>query len=591
MTRTLSRPSKLTKLTKGKRQYRKNKMLTSHQLRNFINDNTLQDWLERHYHGDQANQKYQIKTRDFQKLFRDQVISHIRSQVDQGQLVELERPVPVPALGSHSGEEMAKLLNGCETLKLMREHIPVIANAQLINRSEGICDIADLIIRSDYIQRLFPQNMHIIDHNVHCKFGSWHYVAVGIRFGQNTFCVNGIKVRNNPSIRYWKTKLFLQNRILNYYQQSSIDYALLIGRGYNWTTGGHTFSGNTIDKPGVVLFNDRFDNFTRELFSKGSDWMEKLDAPLASEWATAPTPSVPELYANAKLSVYDTQWASVIKNIAVKQDDITQLQHCSPKHRTIAHGKGIYRLSKVKTAEDIGFKSDTKAGRQINRFVNKEWNEIVDIPLSPTRASAIFLNIESLPVGMVRFIDDASYVDEWIYMASVHSLDGGHYQFGLTKLESEDVECLLAKELYMFLNSVMDQDSDFQIYCWGDDAQYLFKLEDKYPDYPLGTNHAHRIIDLHELISQGEIILPGQTDNTLETMSRVMGLGPKVPVNTCELVQNIVWNTELSTAERQSQLTTLLDYSTNDTLILRTMVQKIHNEQLRQSNSCLERTS
>jgi hypothetical protein len=608
--------SKTVLLKKGKRKYHRKKMLTPRQLRNFVYENTLQDWLERH-HIDREKYKEPAgagrKSRDFQTQFREHVINQLRSRVEASELIVLNRP---DTNGIRSGEAMAKLLNGKETLQHMRDHVPVIANAQLVNRSEALCDIADLLVRSDYIHRIFPLSSMTVSKDTVSKFGQWYYVVVGIRFGQHQFCVDGVKLRNDPSIRYWKTKLYIQNRILNHYQQCDVDAALLVGRGYTWTVskgskGSKGAKNNTINKPGTILFESVFDGFTDDILKKGTEWINKLDAPLSAEWKTVPEPSVPELYANGKLSVYDTPWAPVIHDIAVAQDEITLLHHCTTKSRQTAHSKNlpVHGLSGLRTSEDVGYKSTTKIGSLINRYIAKDWN--LDISLPPRATVVLFLDFESLPVGTVKFIDDSTYIKEWIYLASITDYEGqSASQFGLTELPApgsgvtectESIERSVAKGVYDFLFTANLRDACFQIYCWGDaEARYLYKLEEKYPEYPIGTLYACRLVNLHEIFVNGDIMFPGQTDNTLETVSRVMGLSCKVPINTNQIVQDVMWNSDLGLGtdanadpKRQGLLDQLLRYGSNDTTILREMVQKIYDEQQFQpaSDSFLENTS
>lgn len=563
-------------------------MLTSRQLRNLIHDNTLQDWLER-YHGDREQikarkLKFRIKSRDFHRQFVCQVITRIKSVIGEQNVQVLDRPEGVEDL---DGVSLSKIICGSETLALMKAGTPVIANAQLINRSEGICDIADLIVRSDYLNSIF--SLVKSENNINdSQFGPWYYVAVAIRFSQNEFCVDGIKLRNDPSTRYAKTRLYIQTRILEHYQHTALNYALVVGRSYTWTqsksVGGATVKANTIDKPGVVLFDDE-DSFAASLLEQGIQWLDKLAAGAAADWNVAPQPTVHELYANCKLSVYDTPWAPVVQEIGRDQDDITQLHHCTAKNRTIAHKNGFKRLSQALRSEDLGYKSTTKVGQSINCYLGKNWNTLSSVKL-PKFKTAMYLDFESLPVGNVKFIGDSTFIHELIYLASVRVVtEQGetHHQFGITTLDDADlgsIERKLAKGLYETLNDL----EHVVIFTWSDaEARYLYKLEEKFPEYPLGTDHAYKIIDLHELFQ--DVILPGQTDNSLETVTRVLhNLGydvePKISLNSNDIIQAVIWGSDsFSVQERQSELTRLLEYNNHDTKVLRAIVQSIQDEQ------------
>jgi hypothetical protein len=571
-------------------------MLTSRQLRNLSHDNTLQDWLER-YHGDREQikarkLKFRIKSRDLHRQFICQVITQIKSIIGAQSVQVLNRPEGVEDL---DGVALSKIICGSETLALMKVGTPVIANAQLINRSEGICDIADLIVRSDYLESIFSSlDLEEMENISDSQFGPWYYVAVAIRFSQNEFCVDGIKLRNDPSIRHTKTRLYMQTRILDHYQHTAVDHALVVGRGYTWTqsktVGGATVKSNTIDKPGVVLFDDT-DSFAKSQLEQGIQWLTKLDAAPAADWNIVPQPTVQELYANCKLSVYDTPWAPVIQEIARDQDDITQLHHCTTKNRTIAHNNGFKSLSRVPSSEKLGYKSTTKVGQSINRYLCKDWDKLSSVKL-PEFKTAMYLDFESLPVGSVKFIGDSTFIRELIYLANARVVTGQgetNHQFGVTTLDdaaldTETIERNLAKSLYQTLNDLKRSDPHLIIFTWSDaEARYLYKLEEKFPEYPLGSDHAYKIVDLHELFQ--EIILPGQTDNSLETVTRVLhklghDVEPKVSLNSNNIIQAVIWGSDsFSVQERQTELTRLLEYNNHDTKVLRAIVQSIQDEQ------------
>jgi len=576
-----------------------NIILTSRQLRNLVHDNTLQDWLER-YHADrdqlkERQLKSRIKSRDFHRQFVYQLITQIQSVIGTQNVHVLERPEGIEDL---DGTALSKLIYGSETLDLMKAGTPVIANAQLINRSEGLCDIADLIVRSDYTKTIFP-SLVMHNHDQHSQFGPWYYVAVAIRFSQNEFCVDGIKLRNNPAMRYTKTRLYIQTQILDYYQHTAVSHALVVGRGYTWTQsktiGGATIKANTIDKPGVVLFDDA-DLFTKDLLNQGTRWLNRLNA-VSADWSVAPKPSVQELYANAKLSVYDTPWAPVIQQFAREQDDITQLHHCTVKNRTTAHRNGFKRLSQVVRSEDLGYKSTTKIGQSINRYLCKDWDSLSSVKL-PEFKTALYLDFESIPVGTVKFIGNSTFINELIYLVSAYVVtEQGEtvYQFGVTtlddaSLDTETIEHNLAKSLYEVIQSLKQSDPHLVIFTWSDaEARYLYKLEEKFPDYPLGSDFAYKIVDLHELFQ--EIILPNQTDNSLETVTRVLqelgyDIEPKAALNSNIAIQTVIWGSDnFSVQERQSELTRLLEYNNNDTKVLRTIVQSIQSKSESESDT------
>jgi len=481
-----------------------------------------------------------------------------------------------------------------QTLEHMKAGIPFIFNGFLINRSEGIYDVADLLIRSDYVRRLFPDYSYTntVGPKAKSQFGPWHYLAVGIRFSRNTFCVDGLKLRNDLPSRYWKVKLYIQNRILDYYQHYRPSCALLIGRGFTWTqpasTGGQTVKSDSFLKPGEIQF-EQWDQFTKQKYQDGRSWMEKLSLPLAAEWKVSPVPAVPELYANAKLSIYDTPWSNVIKGIAREQDDITLLHHCTVDNRVKAHSAGIMTLSQVTRSEDVGFKSTTQLGQQLNRFFSKSFDNLSDVvvPLPDAtyqnRSEWITLDFESLATGLVVSNDHKTLVEQFVYLVAIEDRHGV-IQFGIHQRQpvaegpaavsalSRDYVRTVERDIASSLWDYLEEQDPAIIYCWGDaEARYLYHLEARYPEYPLGSEYAHRLVDLHDTFSK--YVLPGQTDSSLETISKVVGCQPKEAVNTDVLAETYLFS---DNADNQQQaMSTLLQYNAADVQILSEIITKM----------------
>lgn len=567
------------KTIKQKRPYTKNKFITPRQLKNFINDNTLQDWLERYYTPKpKPVSKYM---EEIKSAYRNYVINELKVRIQAStdsdlDLVVLDRP---DTSDINTGEELSEVLNGQETLKHIKAGTGVIANAQLVHRSEGLCDVVDLLVRADLISILFPECPTVPTLEAQNR-----YVCVGISIARHTFCVDGMTLRNNPSVRYWKTKLCIANRILTYYQQAEHDasYALLLGRGFTWTMskkdGGAIKKGDDFGRPGIIGFMAA-DQFVDDLIVAGTGWLNRLDDANSETWTLHPTPSHDELYANAKLNIYDTPWAPVIHDIAVKQDNVTLLHHCTTKNRIKAGGK---RLADINDSETLGYRGTTKLGKQLNRYLQGDWNKLSDIPL-PDLKNYICVDFESAHMWDTSTGTDAPTLKEWIYMVSVKVQDDQDpLQFGfhsesmlpkdLSKIRSRDYQQTVEKHIAEQLVNVFNQHK-YPIVCWGDaELRYINLLATRYPEYQQLSDHLCKIINLLELFQTNDIILKGQTDCSLSTVSKVMNLedSSKSPVNTHDLLYRVIGGD----MEALKQLT---EYNNNDTVVLEAMLQKIHN--------------
>jgi predicted RecB family nuclease len=136
----------------------------------------------------------------------------------------------------------------------------------------------------------------------------------------------------------------------------------------------------------------------------------------------------------------------------------------------------------------------------------------------------------------------------------------------------DQAEQAVAKDLYHALTELASK-KDLQIYCWSDaEARYMYNLETKYPEYPLGSEFARYLVDLHETFVDNTILLKGQYNNSLSSVAIAMGITPKIETNTCLLAEEVFSNANTVALEQ------LLTYNRNDTFILEEMIRKItHN--------------
>lgn len=552
------------------RVLKKNKIITPKQLKNFIHNNTLQDWLQRFYNPKPLPiSRYMDK---FKQSYRDYVLLELKKRLKtaniKAEAVVLHRP---DINDINTGEELSKVLNGAETLKHISANVGIIANAQLVNRSEGLCDIVDLLIRADLIPILFPTVPDLQLESLN------RYICVGISTSRNKFCVDGLTLLNSPSVRYWKTKLCMANRVLTYYQQAAQDSwcGLLIGRGFSWTTskkdsgGGVTNKGENLSRPGVIDFT-RKDKFVNDLICEGTGWLNNLDREDSKNWRLYPTPSRSELYANAKLSIYETQWAPIIHDIAVKQDNVTLLHHCTVKNRVKAGNK---RLSEIKDSKTLGYISTTNLGKKLTRYLQGDWNKISDIPL-PKMDNYICLDFESAPVYHCNNGSPPT-AKEWIYMVSAKVHGNKVQTYGLTTdilpINTIDFQENVEKDISMKLVELFNK-YKYPIICWGDaELRYMNLLATRYPEHRQLTDQLCNIVNLMELFQSNDIILKGQTDYTLGTVLKVMNIpgANKTPVNTHDLLYR-------SMNGSKGALKQLVEYNSNDTIVLEEMVKKIN---------------
>jgi hypothetical protein len=93
------------------------------------------------------------------------------------------------------------------TLKYMLEGIPIIQQAALYNHSNKTFGVADLLIRSDFINSMFEEEVIPVEmekHKAKKLNGNFHYVVIDIKWTTMHLCADMMTIRNSdrfPHIR------------------------------------------------------------------------------------------------------------------------------------------------------------------------------------------------------------------------------------------------------------------------------------------------------------------------------------------------------------------------------------------------------
>ena len=169
--------------------------------------------------------KYRRKMLSALNLAKKQKIKVVSDHKDQ----KLDfKEYTISVLGKDNVVWLDHTSDGKTTIELMDNGTNVIFNPKLINRSEGISDTADVLVRTDVIGTLLPSYEYQDDYE-QSKFG-WRYILVGLYVSKLDLYTDSNRIYNNTqSIKFHKTRLFVQNRILDYYQHVRNECALIIG--------------------------------------------------------------------------------------------------------------------------------------------------------------------------------------------------------------------------------------------------------------------------------------------------------------------------------------------------------------------------
>lgn len=258
-----------------------------------------------------------------------------------------------------------------ETKEYMNKGIPIISQAVLMNDNNYTYGVADLLIRSDYINEFFTLKLdddNLLVGSPNLDFDEVaHYRVIDIKWTTLTFCVNGQNLRNEARIPSYKAQLTVYNVALGRIQGFTPNQAYLLSKAFFIDSKREPERGySCYDRLGVVDY-EGFDKQYIERTKEAIKWKHKVLFSGKSWGFSHDKPDIPELYPNM-CNRNDTKWTQVKDAIAAKYDELTKIWYVGVPHRKRCHEKKIYRSTDEKcTSEALGVIG--KRGEVINEIL------------------------------------------------------------------------------------------------------------------------------------------------------------------------------------------------------------------------------
>ncbi len=290
-----------------------------------------------------------------------------------------------------------------ETIDAMRAGIPIIYQGVLHNPKNKTYGIADLIIRSDWLNDLF--NEIVIDEaeaRIPCKFSTcYHYRIIDIKHASLALRADGTHLLNSGSIPAYKAQVLIYTKALGLIQEYTPPRAYILGNKWAYTKCKKRYYGNKwFDRLGVVDFQ-KIDSEYIAKTNQAIKWNRRVRHK-GAEWCVTP-PTIFELYPNM-CNIIDYPWHTVKEEIANEIGEITKIWMCGVKNREHAFDLGIKSWRDERcNAATLGIN-----GKKLAPIVNA----ILDINRSQTNYIAPRI-LENKPVCYnVEFFVDFETVNE-----------------------------------------------------------------------------------------------------------------------------------------------------------------------------------
>lgn len=273
------------------------------------------------------------------------------------------------------------------TLNEMKRGSPIIWGAPLASQKKHFYGVADLLVRSDYLNNIVPGTVAPEEEVRGCILHKdYHYLVIDVKFSTLPLRADGKHILNQDRYKAYKAQVWMYNQMIGELQGYTPTVAYIMGRGYTYTSKNTPYKGNSaFEKLGVVDFQG-VDGEVSSSAQEAIQWVRDLRVS-GAEWTRE---THPELYPNMKAdSVFTDQ-----KNVIAKEiGEITQLWYCGVEQREIAHLQGVKSWRDPRfTAELVGINNQRALTLNQMLKVNRSGDDgPVIIPEKITRMAS-FLN-------------------------------------------------------------------------------------------------------------------------------------------------------------------------------------------------------
>jgi|SaaInlStandDraft_6_1057023.scaffolds.fasta_scaffold18663_2 hypothetical protein len=245
-----------------------------------------------------------------------------------------------------------------KTLEEMKKGTPIIHQAILYNYEHKVFGSADLLVRSDYINKITRSNIldsSTIKIKAPLLNKNYHYRVIDVKFSKIHFNTDAETIRNTNNVKPFKTQIAIYNLALGEMQGYLPDQSYILGNGWilNRIENKRPIEKSNkdpFDKLGSIDFSTK-DNSYYDTAMDAVDWIKELNS---SNKFTHDPPNDVRIYPNM-CNTYDGFYHKIKTDIATKYNEITSIWNCGVSNRTEAFSKSIrsWRDSEC-TAKNMG---------------------------------------------------------------------------------------------------------------------------------------------------------------------------------------------------------------------------------------------
>jgi len=368
-----------------------------------------------------------------------------------------------------------------KTIKEMNKGTPIIYQAILYNYKYKCFGSVDLLVRSDWINKIVKTRT---DYDYDIKAPkldiSNHYVVIDIKHSKLNFNSDNLTLRNNSSMKAFKSQITIYNHCLAECQGYMPKYAFIIGNGWTYSRirnkiRNTDYNNDPLNRLGIIDYYNKDFHYLKSSLDN-IKWIKQLYN--SNNWNHL-YPTNNFLYPNMNHKTTNDLYHKIKKQIAERNYEITNIWNCSLKHRYNAfkynikswkdkrcncNVLGINGKNKNIIDNMINFNRSNKGIINLKKINNNDnnWRNNNKVNL--------YLDFET--IGSMFLKDDIVFLVGIGY--KIPNEEYNFKYFFINKLNKKEEKKLL-ENMNMFIKKLDDKHGINNVYHWSNAEPIIYK--------------------------------------------------------------------------------------------------------------------
>ena len=427
------------------------------------------------------------------------------------------------------------------TKKAINEGIPIIYQGVLHNIETKSFGLPDLLVRSDYINKIFNQHIDIND-VILKKTNQLPYYVIDIKNSNIHLSANSDNVLNHIGTKPFKGQIAIYHQILSKLQEYDTEKGFILASKWTRKQKDNTYTcTNPFDRLGIINFSESDSSYLK-IANDAIKWHQLVRTDNNNLKCIDPTHD--NLYPNMK-NMTDTKFKNIKKFLANKNYEITNIWKCGVKNRTNAFKKGIKKWSNPKLNSSI-LGINGKDGELIDKMLSLNRSENNNVLIIPNKIKsninkwrdinklAFYLDFETInpttfEIKMWADTDiNQTIANDLIFMIGIgHSINNewSYKSFVVEDLSNEKQTEIIYK-MFDYIKNISDlhgfegnKYQDINIYHWSSFEQIILTKSCSKYNIPLPI---YKWMDILKLFHEEPIIVKGALNFSLKTIGKAM---------------------------------------------------------------------